>query len=185
MTDAVLTRRFTIDEIAKMVDIGVLGEDEPLELIDGELVEVSPQGPIHSTLVASLAQKIVLAIGTSSHVRTHSPVCASDVSLPEPDISVIRGEASLKAYAAHPKGEDVVLAIEVAVTSLNLDQRKVAIYAEAGIGVYWILDVTGERLLVHEELNEGRYDVTTILSPNRSVSVPGVDLTLQVADMLR
>jgi len=111
--------------------------DEPIELLRGVLVEMSPQGPTHSNLVAWLVQRFcgVLAFERFD-VRGHSPYIASDDSMPEPDVSISRRKNSI----AHP--DRALLLIEVSGSSLRKDRGiKTEIYAEAGVPEYWIVNI--------------------------------------------
>jgi Uma2 family endonuclease len=118
-------------------------EDERVELLRGVLVTMSPQGGTHAAITAWFAQRLIRALDESYEVRSHSPLAASDDSEPEPDVSVSRHVRLLD----HPSS--ALLLIEVAESSLRKDRLvKAAIYAEAGIPEYWIVDVSGEEILV-------------------------------------
>ncbi len=122
-------RSFTSREVIRMVEAGILAPDEPVELLEGRLVIVSPQGPPHASLVAMLADRLRAAYCAGYAVREEKPLDLVD-SLPEPDVAVVRG--SQADYAArHPHASDVVLAIEASLTSQSLDREKTLIYARA------------------------------------------------------
>jgi Putative restriction endonuclease len=116
-----------------MVEAGVIGPDEPLELLEGRLVLVSPQGPPHASLVGALAEKLRAAYGAGHAVREEKPLELPD-SLPGPDVAVVHG-AQLDYAARHPNAGDALLVVEVAVTSQALDHEKARIYARAGVPV--------------------------------------------------
>ncbi|MBA2321966.1 MAG: Uma2 family endonuclease, partial [Deltaproteobacteria bacterium] len=105
-------RRFSADEVLRMVETGILGEDEPVELLDGELVTVTPQGPMHRALAVVVHDLLRAAFGEGVHVQDHSPIAAEPYSLPEPDVAVIRG-AARDFLERHASGADVVLAVEI------------------------------------------------------------------------
>lgn len=132
----VARRRFTGEEVLRMVEAGVLGEDEPLELLDGELVAVSPQGPIHAALLARLVERLSAAAGAAAHVRPQLPLAAGPESLPEPDVCLVRGSSDAYLHR-HPAGSDVLLAVEIVVTAMAEARRKVPIYARAGVPRLW------------------------------------------------
>ncbi|MCB9536958.1 MAG: Uma2 family endonuclease [Myxococcales bacterium] len=177
------TRRFTVDEVLNMIDAGILGEDEPLELIDGELIYVSPQGPPHASLTNNIRDDLFLAYGAGAHVREAKPIIAGDDSLPEPDVAVFRGHRD--DYAGrHPRGDECLLAVEVAHTSHSADRAKAAVYAAAGVPVYWLVDLPARRLEVHGEPRpDGRYALVRVLAGDDRVSLPGLDVTWRVGDL--
>ena len=191
--------RFSAADVMRMVEVGILGEDDHLELIDGELIEMSPQGPRHISLKDNL--RILLASGWSSdsaslhgehsnsqtvHIRDQGPLDVGQHSLPEPDLAVIRGRP--RDYLdAHATGKDALLVVEIAVTSQDIDRAKAEIYARGGVPVYWLLDVPARQLEVYEHPTaDGLYrTVTTVAATDdKKVSVTGADRAWLVADML-
>jgi Uma2 family endonuclease len=176
-------RRFTNDELIRMIEAGILTEDEPLELIDGELFMMSPQGPSHRNLTVLLHDLLSQAYAGRGHIQDHSPIALAPDSMPEPDVAVIRG--AVRDYAQRlPGPDDVILVVEIAVTSLRVDRAKARVYARAGISEYWLLDVEGRRLERYARPSGDSYAVVTILAESESVSPPGVDAAWQVATFL-
>jgi Uma2 family endonuclease len=136
-------RRLARHEYERMVELGMF-EDERLELLRGVLVTMSPQGEPHSTMTAWLAQSLSIALGLAYDVRSHSPLAATDDSEPEPDVSVSK---RVQGTYYHPT--TALLVIEVSDSSLRKDRKiKTAIYAEAGCAEYWIVDISGDELVV-------------------------------------
>jgi Uma2 family endonuclease len=130
-------------EYDKLVDLGVF-EGEPIELLRGTLVTMSPQGRRHSEISNWLGQKLILLLGTMDYdVRFHSPYAASEDSEPEPDITV-----SLRTdHREHPSKP--LLVVEVADSSIRKDRKlKAGIYAEAGAPEYWLVDISDEALQI-------------------------------------
>ncbi len=140
------TRRFTSAEVWKMVEIGLLGEDEPYELLDGKLRYVSPQDPLHAGAVRRLTAILSRAYGEAYDIGVQLPLGGVDDSIPEPDLSVTDPR---EINAAHPRGDEVLLLIEVSHTSLRDDLDKARIYAAAGCPAYWIIDINGQRVITH------------------------------------
>lgn len=177
------TRLFTPAEVLRMVAAGVLGAEEPVELIEGRLVVVSPQGPSHSSTVGALADRLRRAYEPGHAIREEKPLQLAD-GLPEPDVAVVRGQQS--DYAAHhPTGPDVVLLVEVAVTSQDIDREKTRGYARAGVPVVWLLDVPARRLEVHSDpQSDGRYRLAKILAPDDEIVAPGLSIAWKVRDLL-
>ncbi len=178
------TRRFTADEVMRMVDAGVLSPDERVELIEGELVVVTPQGPVHSTLTVLIHAVLQRAYGGGFHVRDHSPVAGTVDSIPEPDVAVVRGDAR-SFLAALPGPADVILVVEVAHTSLAMDRRKASVYASAGYETYWLLDVESRRLEVRVgRTADGLFTKTEIFADDAEVILPGTSSAVRIADLL-
>ncbi|HKE16390.1 MAG TPA: Uma2 family endonuclease [Kofleriaceae bacterium] len=177
-------RRFTTDEVLRMVDAGIIEPDEPLELLEGELVVVTPQGPPHSSRIMALQDFLADAYRGSGALRVQLPLDASPDGLPEPDLAVVRGSAA--DYAEHhPVGADVILAVEVARTSQDTDRKKARTYARIGIPVYWLLDLTARRLEVSTQpLSEGRYARTALFGPAETVELPLLGRVVSVAQLL-
>ena len=138
-------------EYERLVDLGVF-EDVRVELLEGQLVEMSPQGEGHATLTARLAGWLWPAVGSDMQLRQYSPMRAGLRSMPEPDISVI----PLKKGYFHP--DFAYLIVEVSDSSIHNDRNvKTLIYARAGVVEYWILNVQREQIEVHRDPSEDGY----------------------------
>ncbi len=174
---------FTADEVERMAATGAFDEGPKVELLDGELVDVSPQGPIHSSLHTVLADLLRTAYGAGTHVRSQCPVRAGARSLPEPDIAVIRGSGR-DYLERHPSGRDLLLVVEVSVSTQAVDREKARIYAAAGVPVYWWLDVPARTLTVYEEPGSRGYARASVLSADDAVELPGREIRWQVRDLL-
>jgi Uma2 family endonuclease len=177
-------RRFTADEVLRMVELGLLQDGPNVELLEGELVVVDAQGPVHSSLTVDLRRALERAYGDDHHVRDHSSVRAGPDSLPEPDIAVVRGPP--RAYRKRlPGPKDIVLVVEVSHSSLRRDRRKADIYAAAGYAAYWLVDVDARRLeLRTKPQKDGVYAKVEILDEDATVTAPGTKASLRVAALL-
>ena len=142
-------RRWSRGEYARLIDHGILDEDDPVELLDGLLLVKEPQHSPHRTAVLLTAKALERAFGEGWFVQTQSPIILDDRSEPEPDVCVVRG--SPRDYVtAHPSRPALI--VEVAQSGLHLVRgRKAAAYARAGIADYWILNLAGRVLEVHRE----------------------------------
>jgi Uma2 family endonuclease len=142
-------RRWTRVEYERLIEQGMFGEDEHLELLDGLLVVREPQGSRHGAAVAALCEVLGRAFGAGFHVRPQLPVALDDTSEPEPDVVVVRG-GPWDYVSAHPSTP--VLVVEIAETSLAIDRRhKGGLYARAGIADYWIVNLLDTVLEVYRE----------------------------------
>src|SRR5437899_3486063 len=132
-----------------LVEAGVFGPDDRVELLDGLLVAREPQGARHATVVALARAVLEKAFGGSYHVREEKPIALDEQSEPETDIVVVPGRPRdyLDAHPSRP-----VLVVEVAETSLTLDRlRKCGLYARAGVTDYWVVNLLDEVLEVYRE----------------------------------
>lgn len=176
-------RHFTVAEVEQMVQTGVLAEDEPIQLIEGELIVMSPQGPEHSTIAEDLADRLRHAYSGTAQPRLQSPIRASDTSMPEPDIAVVRG-ARRDYLHRHPRGTDTLLVVEIAMTSQRTDRAKANVYAAAGVPEYWIVDLAARRIEAHRDPRGDHYATVITLAEDASISPPGTTLQWRVADLL-
>jgi len=141
-------RRFSVAEYHKLIDIGLLTENDNLELIEGYLVLKMSRNPPHDTCIHLALRMLLRCLPPDWSLRIQSAITLSD-SEPEPDLAVVRGVE--RTYAArHPFPADVGLAIEVADSTLLGDRAdKGRIYARAGIGVYWIINLVDRQVEVY------------------------------------
>jgi Uma2 family endonuclease len=160
-------RLFTIEEYERMVETGILTQDDRVELIEGEIVEMSPIGDAHAAFVANLTHLLVHAVGDRARVWVQGPVRVPPRSKPQPDLALLRPRSYVRAGATM---EDALLAIEVADTSLRYDRIvKLRLYARAGIPKYWIVDATTETVEVYCEPSGERY--ATVQHPTRGGTI--------------
>jgi Uma2 family endonuclease len=167
-------------EFDRLVELGRF-EDERVELLFGALVEMTPPGPPHATVVDRLTRMLVRALGDRAWVRVQNPLALTEDSEPEPDLALVPpGD-----YAeAHP--DRAYLVIEVADASLNKDRRiKASLYASAGIPAYWIVNLRDRVIEVHEAPANGAYQRVGRHAHGEVLSLPAFpDLAIPVDDVL-
>ena len=130
-----------------MGEVGILKPTDRVELIRGEIVEMSPIGPRHSAFVDTLTELLVTRLAGRATVSIQNPVVLSDDSEPRPDLKILR-RRSYKQQT--PEADDTLLLIEVAETSLAYDRSvKLRLYAEAGIPEYWVVDCATESVEIY------------------------------------
>lgn len=140
-------RTFTVDEYHRMLAAGILIECETTELLSGYLVRKMPRGSPHDSTLDLLDQFFVPVLPADWYARSQRAVTFAD-SEPEPDFAVVRGPR-LRYRQSHPHAADIALVVEVSDSSLRVDRHgKAAIYAEAGIAVYWIVNVVDRQIEV-------------------------------------
>jgi Uma2 family endonuclease len=136
----------TVEEYEAMGRANVLPEEARLELLKGEIVEMTAISSRHASIVNRLTRMLVAGLGDRVIVAVQNPVVLSDLSEPQPDVAVLRPRADYYA-SAHPHPEDVLLVIEVADTTGSWDRSvKRPLYAEAGVPEVWIVDI-GEKVV--------------------------------------
>jgi Uma2 family endonuclease len=169
-------------EYERMVEVGILDEDERIELLRGAIVQMSPQKWHHATVTAWFTEHLVRQLDTSYEVRPQLPFAADDWSEPEPDLAVAR-----KDYTRRDHPTEVFLIIEVAESSLRKDRLlKLGIYAEAGVPEYWIVDLKSMTIHVCTQPRGGAYGSVVTLRDGdvlRPTLLPA--LSFAVADIPR
>src|SRR5438105_10904160 len=145
----VRTRRWTRVEYDRMIDVGVLDEDERIELLGGELVVREPQGSPHHTAVGLTEDALRAALGPGWLVRSQGPVALDDDSEPEPDVSVVAG--TRRDYSReHPARPVLVVEVTASRSRLTFDRmHKGSLYARAGLADYWIVNLVENVLEVY------------------------------------
>jgi Uma2 family endonuclease len=175
-------RRFTADEYHRMAEAGILGEDERVELLDGDVLEMSPVGDPHVVAVTRCGRAFAPAwVAGRLTLHTQDPVRLDPHNEPQPDVALAR-----PGVEAAPRPGEILLAIEVADTSLADDRaRKVPLYARAGVPETWLLNVVDGELEVYREPGPEGYARMYTLRPERQVAPEAFpDIVLRVADLL-
>jgi Uma2 family endonuclease len=141
-------RPITVSEYYRMAEVGILTENDRVELIEGQLIALSPVGSYHVGTVIKLTHSLVHAVGDHAVVSVHNPVRLDDLNEPEPDFVLLKPRPDFYRDA-HPRPADVLLLIEVADSSLNYDRGvKRALYARHAIAEVWIVDLTASEVEV-------------------------------------
>lgn len=149
MAQPVSHHRFTVDEYEQMVEVGILTEDDHVELIHGEIIAMSPIGPRHVDSVAILSRLLTFAAPGDVLVLVQSPIRLPDTTEPEPDIALVRFARYRRAL---PEPSDIFALIEVSDTTRDYDRNtKLPLYAAAGIPEAWIVDIAADRIERHTE----------------------------------
>jgi len=186
MAEAVTRRRFTIEEYHRMGEVGILGDDERLELIAGHIVVREPIGSHHAGTVDRLNRLWTSRVGERAIVRVQNPVVLpEEASEVQPDVMLLAPRADFYT-ASHPTPADVLLLVEVADTSLLLDRRvKMPLYARAGIREAWLCDLTTGRVHVHRDVTAGRYSSVRTFTGEQRLTVEALpDMSVTVGEML-
>lgn len=176
-------RRFTVDEFARMGEAGIFTEDDRVELIEGDILEMTPIGPPHAWTVNRLAKLIGSRLEDRAYVSIQNPIRLGRHSEPQPDLVVAQPQ---DAYARrHPEPGDVLLVIEVADSSLRYDRlEKVPRYGSAGIPETWLVDVGAGTVTAYTRPGPGGYAAQRALRRGDALAATGLpELVLPVADI--
>jgi Uma2 family endonuclease len=167
------------EEFERMIAAGLF-RDERIELIRGVLVEVSPQKAPHADMIQALNRLLVPALLGKADVRVQLPFAATDDSLPEPDLMLVKPG---RYRDAHPQA--AFLVIEVADSSLELDRHeKAALYAQALVADYWIVNLVAGVIERHSEPAHGVYARMTTFRAGETISpLAFPEVSLRVDDL--
>ena len=162
--------RLTVSDFHRMGDAGIFVAGDRVELIDGEVIDMSPIGALHAAIVDRLVRHLGRSLGEAIIVRCQNPIRLDDLSEPEPDIALLRPRAD-GYMTAHPRADDVVLVIEVADTSLAYDLGvKVPLYARHGIPEAWVIDAATRQTRVFREPAAEGYRQDSTVGPEGPVA---------------
>ncbi len=172
-------RHFNVTQYRRMIETGILKEDDRVELIEGEIVEMSPIGSQHASYVNTLTALLFARIGHTCIVSVQNPVHLNDLSEPQPDIAVLKLRAD-RYRDQHPAPEDTLLVIEVADTSAQYDRNvKIPLYGRAQVAEAWLVDLQNEIIEVHTQAgSRGYHRCDKFVSGQmvKSSSVPGLEI---------
>ncbi len=176
---------FNAVEFERMGEAGVFRADARLELIEGEIIEMSPIGSRHAACVNFLSWSLNRKVGDAAIVSTQNPVRLNDFSEPQPDVALLRLRADFYR-TAHPTPADVLLIIEVSDTTVEHDRQvKVPLYAGAGVSEVWIVNLPEEKIEVYAGLLGGVYQSVNHVGRNAEVKAQIIaGLVVSVAEVL-
>jgi len=155
---------FTVDTYQRLGELGVLRENDRVELIAGQVVEMSPIGDRHASCVRRLIHLFSRSLRAAAILDVQNPVVLGEQDAPQPDVVLLKPRPD--AYPRHPRASDILLVIEVADTTLAYDREiKIPLYARAGIPEAWVVDLAADRIEVFEDPIAGQY--TRVRSASR------------------
>jgi Uma2 family endonuclease len=159
MSTLIQRRLFTVHDYHRMGDAGILLEDDRVELINGEIIAMSPIGNPHNAAVDRANRALVRAAGDSAIVRIQGSVQLNLYNEPQPDIVLLKPKDDFYAKdGASPP--DIILIVEMADSSLKYDRGlKVELYAEMGVAEYWVADLNGGCVFAYSGPGEKSYGV--------------------------
>lgn len=173
--------RLTVYDYYRMAELGILAPDARVELIEGEIIDMTPQGSRHADIIAKLNRRIVVAVDDAAVVRCQLPLRLSIRSEPEPDFAIVK-ERGTHYAAAHPTAADVLLLVEISHTSIEYDRYvKIPLYARHGIAEAWVIDIEAKRVHRFRTPRDGAY--TDVSSVDRPGTLSPIALPLVAIDL--
>ncbi len=167
---SIVIRGLRRHEYERLVEDGVF-DGEPVELLGGVLIEVSPQGSRHAWVVTRLGKLLAIALQGEYEVREEKPLALDDLSEPEPDIAVVEPTSP----DTHPSTAAAV--IEVAATTQALDLgEKAGRYAAAGVPIYWVVDLPARAVTVHRAPSAEGYGSVEVVQAGTVLELLGVEV---------
>jgi Uma2 family endonuclease len=185
MATQIERHRFTVDDYSRMLQSGILTEDDRVELIDGEVVEMSPIGSLHTGTVKQLAELLFGRLAGRVNIGVQDPVELSDYTEPQPDISVLRRRTDYYK-GGHAGPDDVLLIIEVGDTSAAYDrEEKLPRYALAGIPEVWLVDLEQFVVTQYASPRGNAYEHAQVHVRGQTIDCRSIaDLRVAVVDIL-
>ncbi len=173
-------KRFTINEYHRLIELGFLTEGDRIELIRGELIQMTAKGTRHTVCSSILCRQLDRLAGDRAVIRGQDPITLPNQSQPEPDVVIARGTDE-DYLDHHPYAENILLVIEISDKTLDYDQTtKLSLYAEAGISHYWIVNLPDRQLERHSLPYQNAQSKFSYLNKqislsNQSVPIPGFE----------
>ncbi|WYL97316.1 MAG: Uma2 family endonuclease [Gloeotrichia echinulata IR180] len=151
MTVQLLRRKFTVEQYHKMVDSGILTADDRIELIGGEIIEMSPIGTKHAACVNRLVNLLAQLSRKRIILASQNPIALNENSEPQPDVALLKPRDDFYE-TAHPQPSDIFLLIEVADSTVKYDREvKIPLYAQANIIEVWLVDIYEQVIEVYQQ----------------------------------
>lgn len=185
MSRQLAKRWISADEYERMGEAGIFHPDDRLELIEGEIYEMSPIGSPHAACVSFLTDVLSAFAAGKFMVRVQNPIRLNDFSEPQPDLALVRRREDYYR-GGHPTPADVLLVVEVADSTVETDRKvKVPLYAQAGVAEAWVVNIPEGQLEIYAEPAGGAYQFKQVYKRGeeaRSHTLP--QLKLGVAELL-
>ena len=180
-----LRRKFTVEQYHRMVSSGILTEDDRVELIKGEIIEMSPVGRRHAAHVKRLNKLFSRQLGDRALVGIQDPVELDDTSEPQPDVSLLQPRPDFYE-ARHPQSQDIFLLVEVSDTTAEYDREvKIPLYAEDKIVEVWLVDINEQCLEVYRQPSADGYQDVQKFYRSQTLSIQAFsDIEITVDEIL-
>ncbi|WP_375468944.1 Uma2 family endonuclease [uncultured Nostoc sp.] len=181
MSVQLLRRKFTVEQYHKMVESGIVTEDDRVELIRGEIIEMSQIGTKHAACVNRLVNLLVQLLGKGVILAAQNPVALNKNSEPQPDVALLKPRDDFSA-TAHPQPQDIFLLIEVSHSTVMYGrEEKIPLYTEANIIEVWLVDINEQIVEVYQQPTAVRYQHIQKFASGQTLSIkafPNVNITV-------
>lgn len=175
---------FTVDEYHRMAESGILTQDDRVELINGEIISMSPINSSHASVVDRFNTIFNNRLSGQVIVRIQSTLQIPEHSEPEPDVMLLKYRDDFYADA-HPQSDDVYLLVEVADSSLPVDRKiKLPLYAQAQVAEVWIVNLTDQQIEGYRLPSEDHYQESWVASHEQDITIPHFTITVAVKDLI-
>jgi Uma2 family endonuclease len=182
-TPELVPAKITLEQYHRMVDTGIW-DDCHVELLNGVVVEMSPEGMPHAHRSSDVGEYLMRLLGDRAHVRPAKPITLPSGSEPEPDIAIVQRLGN-EYLAHHPYPENIFWVIEYSNTSLDKDLGvKAAIYATEGIPEYWVINLKKNILIVFRDPVDGKYQSRQEFTTGTINPLAFPDVAIEVARLL-
>jgi Uma2 family endonuclease len=174
----VTPKRFSLAEYHRLIELGFFQENERIELIRGQIIQIVSKGTPHSVCNTLLFGELFTLLQGQATVRNQEPIILGSDSEPEPDLAIVR-DRSDRYLDSHPDITDILLVIEVSDSTLKYDREtKLSLYAESGIGNYWLFNLVANCLEAYSQPYQiqGNFEYATrqIYLPNNAIALPHI-----------
>ncbi|MBU7585203.1 MAG: Uma2 family endonuclease [Nostoc sp. TH1S01] len=177
---SVIVAKWTIDEYHRMIEVGILS-DRKVELLQGEIVEMSPESEPHAYSSDEAGEYLAKLLGERASIREAKPITLPNSSEPEPDIAIVQ-RLGREYREHHPYPNNIFWLIEYANSSLEKDlEIKSKIYAQAGILEYWVVNLQKQNLVIFREILDGEYATKQTLTTGtiQPLAFPDIDIAVE------
>ena len=180
----ITTLKWTIERYHHAIEAGVF-DDVPVELLDGDLIEMSPESIPHASLTSNAGDYLRDRLGNRAKVREGHPITLPNHSEPEPDLAIVNPDAEIYKLH-HPYPEDIFWVIEYSNSSLQKDlEIKSRTYASAGISEYWVINLKTRELIIFRDPVDGEYRSLVTLTSGITCPLSFPEIEIEVARLIR
>ena len=178
-------KRFTVSNFQTMIDVGILEEGSPYELLNGEIIEMAAIGRKHAAIVDRMSTFLNRMMIDAIIVRVQNPIELGAFSQPEPDVAILRWKNDFYE-SGHPEAPDIHLLIEVSDTTLEKDRTvKLPLYATAGIVEVWIVNLQDSHIEVYRSPIAATYSSVQTFVSGQTLTIEALpDVSIAVEKLL-
>jgi Uma2 family endonuclease len=171
--------KWTTEEYHQMIEAGIF-DNRRVELLRGEIVEMSPEGEPHAYFSTEAGEYLIQLLGNLAKIRQAKPITIANHSEPEPDIAIVK-PLGREYLEHHPYPEDIFWLIEYSNSSLEKDlETKTRIYAEVAIVEYWVVNLKKRQLIIFRQSEDGEYASKSTISEGVIYPLSFPDIALSV-----